>query len=440
MGDYSNICELHGRAKEGKGCTDGSKYPLPLWQCALRNGGACTRVDVDALVFGGALPVIVPPPTPTPTPAPTMFPVYKPAVQASRANTSRTLIAMVGDSTTAGEWCGTPAASGLTNGAHRGAVPFRLAELFIASGLPNVGREAFGYADNVLTAATYKPYNPDAVLAGAWPNQTSASSLGGNLFPATANNDTLGLYDPLGIYDKVEIFYPIIGSGANGTNNFVVAFNDIPVGSFSQRTGTGTVGKSVYTGLAPMQGTQAGITIQKQDANNDGYLIGAIASRTGANGVLPLNFGVSGLTTSGFVNTSQPWNALAALAQIPAKLATFCLGINDWQSGISLDTFAANLGIMIDTAKNAGMDVLLIAPNRTDPTITPQNVQDSYAARMQLVASTRGVAFLDIASLPNMANYAQASGAGLMGDQRHPNTAGARVIAQGIYALIGNPA
>lgn len=71
MGDYSNICELHGRAKSGRGCTRGSLFPVAPGQCALRvNGGACTRVDVDTLVLGEALPTPTPAPTPTPTPTP----------------------------------------------------------------------------------------------------------------------------------------------------------------------------------------------------------------------------------------------------------------------------------------------------------------------------------------------------------------------------------
>lgn len=378
---------------------------------------------------------------------PTLFPAYKPAVAASRAGSTRTLILMAGDSTTAGEWGGNPAAAGLTNGAHRSAVPAKLSALFIASGLPDVGREAFGFPNNALNAAGFKGYNPDAVLAGNWQNQSSASSLGGNLIatgdPGNGNGDTLGLYDPAGVYDRLEVFYPKLDPGsfaANGSENLEVAFNDVVVGNFNQHVGPTGVGSSVFTGTPPPSGTQAGITIANRDGGRQGYLIGAIASRSASKGVMALNVGVSGQTTADFVNTSQPWHTLKALALVPARLATFCFGINDWQNGISLDAYAANLGTMVDAANAAGMDAMLIAPNRTDTAITAQATQDSYAARMQQVATAKGVAFLDIATLPNMATYAQANAAGLMGDGRHPNAAGYAVIAAGIYAVLGNPA
>lgn len=362
---------------------------------------------------------------------------YKTALSATKAGTSRTQILMVGDSTTAGHWGGTTA-NGATNNARAGSVPFQLQDQFVSkAGLPFAGKNMFGCgsAGAAASQSTLQGYNGELYVGTGWATAPTATfSAGGQMLTRATNTaDAIGYLDTT--LDTVEVYVP-----HNTTLDSAawVKIGGVAVGTINQ-TGSPRVTREVFTGAS---GTSIGID-QGGAATGSVYIIGFNAYNSANKGVQCINVGWGGSTSADWASQSGTAGngPIDALPQFPASLKTICLGINDWQNGISVTDYKANLTAIYNTLKNATCDVMFIGPNRTSTTITPQATQESYVQAMREVAATVGAKFVDIAGISGFADYATANAAGYMGDVRHPNRAGYGVIAAWLYDnVIGNPA
>jgi lysophospholipase L1-like esterase len=70
------------------------------------------------------------------------------------------------------------------------------------------------------------------------------------------------------------------------------------------------------------------------------------------------------------------------------------LGINDWQGGLAVATYQANLQAMV-TAWTAHSDVVLISPAPSSIATVPLATQQQYVTAMKNVATASKVPFID---------------------------------------------
>lgn len=103
------------------------------------------------------------------------------------------------------------------------------------------------------------------------------------------------------------------------------------------------------------------------------------------------------------------------------KLMILCFGGNDMMQQISMDVLKNNLKTMIQTAKEKGIDVLLISiPNLTLFSLSPLSLYEEVADEENIPLISGLLA--DILSDPS-----------LKSDQIHPNALGYRQMAENIY-------
>ena len=150
----------------------------------------------------------------------------------------------------------------------------------------------------------------------------------------------------------------------------------------------------------------------------------ALLARRLGNRAEVINAAISGETTAG------------ALARLPDALAShapdiviIALGGNDGLRGIALDAFRDNLLRLIETARDAGADVLLAGVR------LPSNYGSTFIERFlgvyEEVAATTGVAYVprlleDVAGRPER----------MQADGIHPNQAAQPVILNNIWPAL----
>lgn len=143
-----------------------------------------------------------------------------------------------------------------------------------------------------------------------------------------------------------------------------------------------------------------------------------------------INAGVSGETSAGGVRRID-W----VLEDRDVAVFILELGANDGMRGLPPSEMKKNLNTIIDGAETRGIPVLLAglsfgdanAPDRTD---TNRYVRD-FVEAFEDVATARDVTFMPH-FLDNVAGVADLNQA----DGKHPNPAGARVVAQNVWEYL----
>lgn len=178
--------------------------------------------------------------------------------------------------------------------------------------------------------------------------------------------------------------------------------------------------------------------VKVADANQSGHIIIAFGdSITAHNGYQPKleamyrgigqsvavpNYGVAGETTSGSVNRiDQPLSANPSASYI-----LILEGANDVYNGISVNTTAHNLGVMIDKSNAYGITAVI-------GTLTPNPKGDVNDYNPSIVSQARGRGAL-------LADHYGSSASrwdSLSDDGLHPNNSGYEVMARTWYNAIG---
>lgn len=358
------------------------------------------------------------------------FPNYYAALTKTKAGQARTIIRAIGDSTTMGAFGGTPVATFGNNG-RGGSYPTQLQNLFVSSsGLPSGGKNIFGF--NNVSGTTYVDYNNEASVGTGWISGGTGVSLGAQMWrQSSANQNLLGFIDAT--LDTIEVTYPI-NTGLGSVLR--VMCNGAQIGALNN-LGANGIAKATFSGTAGALGI--GLD-QGGAATGNAWAVGFAAWSAANKGVAVYNMGWSGSTTTNWIAAVNAYDPLPALAATTADLHIINLGINDWGSSVAQATFQSQLQTIATNAKALGGDLMMIGPVRSDPSLgVTLATQNQYVARIQTVATALGAYFFDIASIPSFANYTVANAAGLMGDGKHPNAAGYLVIAQALYAILGNP-
>lgn len=342
---------------------------------------------------------------------------FKAALAASVAGTSRSIVTMVGDSTTAGyRALITQAPAALIGGLYKSDL-----------GLPDMGMSicGFGIGSATMSEAGYQAYNP--AVTGNF-GASSGLSIGGNLFNISSNNVTFLTFAGTS-YDTIEFYYPIT-STASATVKLKLGATTIA--TVNELNATASLGKVIASGTAAAPLVESGASGTSFTAILWAYL-------AANKGCAVLNAGFGGSTTAAWLLAPSPWSPPGMLALVPSNLQVINLGINDWTTAtlVTLANYTTNLQTMINNAKAINSDVFLVGPNRTQVSGgTPLATQNSYVAAMQALAVSNNVGFFDIGTLPNFDSWEDANAAGLMFDNFHPNATGYALIGPAIYAAI----
>ena len=145
-----------------------------------------------------------------------------------------------------------------------------------------------------------------------------------------------------------------------------------------------------------------------------------------------MNAGVHGYKSSDWSAQNPNYGYAAALTTMAPDLTIVGLGINDWQNGVSLSSFVANMQAIITNAKAVG-DCALITPNPTNNVIS-EATQAGYVQALYSLAAANNVPIIDV--FGRFSGFATANTTGLMGDTVHPNGIGYADIARAVMKVI----
>ena len=197
-------------------------------------------------------------------------------------------------------------------------------------------------------------------------------------------------------------------AGANGYGTVV-----IPAGAAGTHSLTITALDANYTRIIGVEGTNG--------------TVGASVTRAGLGGAMASSFTVGASLGNG--------GSIGTFDAITPNLVVLAFGVNEYLQQIPLATYKTNMQAVIDRAKTAGADVVLLTgvPNNdTSKAIS----QTQYKQSLYELADTNDLAVIDVDYLWGSYATSNAAPLAMYGDVTHPNTKGYRDIAASIYALI----
>lgn len=182
-----------------------------------------------------------------------------------------------------------------------------------------------------------------------------------------------------------------------------------------------TVNPEITIGALTNGGNVGGITILSVDTYN-----------SNSKDIAIWNMGASGSDTAFWLGDtpSAPMNVVITL---DPDLTFINLGLNDLSQRVPVETYAANMRAIVRKARLTG-DVVLVIPNRIDPSVTLIDLQLAYEAALFRIASEFGLA---VVSLPvALGEFNVASSSGYYFDGVHLTSAGYRREASEVRDLL----
>jgi lysophospholipase L1-like esterase len=164
----------------------------------------------------------------------------------------------------------------------------------------------------------------------------------------------------------------------------------------------------------------------KWSANGPVFVGGFGAYNSAQKSVNITNVGWPSGSTAQMTQNGTGFAPLAALSSLAPTLTIIDVGIVDWFLGTSVSTFQANLTTLVTAAKVSG-DVILLAPNPSQPSVTcdgstnpSQATQQLYINAIYAVAASQNVPVVD--EYNSIGSWANANAVGGMEDCLHPNS------------------
>lgn len=341
------------------------------------------------------------------------------------ANTRNTLIAAVGDSTTAGFSTGFTTTQALTSW------PVQLSNLFNTQGTTSGANNRYGAASSTWTFLL--TFDGRVTGTGAW-TQGATLAVGGNAFAATSAGSMT--FTPQANVSKFDIYWR---DGASG-RNFDISIDG---GAATHVLSSGT------TQIAKTSVTAGGVGAHSVTLT---WVLGAVtvlginsydATR---NELSSLNWGINGATSTNLIdNTDTIAGRFAEMANSLMKpdLAIVEAGIvNDWRNSISVAQSKANVTSLVRQLLAGGSNVILLTPPFDNGSAGFTANQNAYVNELYQVAAEQGVGLIDIRLRWSSYANAVANGWQTNADTVHPTPAGyadeARVINAAIKSAINN--
>lgn len=352
-----------------------------------------------------------------------MLPKWRIAVGKVKANVASCRILCIGDSITAGQW-----AQGNVPANQRPlSWPTQLSNMLNSSGVNANWNSTLGN-NNTGFGETTPTLDFRVVQGTGWTSSSAAETIGGDLYASTSATSNLA-FTPTFPVNTFNIFYPLFSGGGtlaanlNGGSNTNVSLNNAT-------TGINTLTLSTTLGIN---------TCNLNWNAGSAFAIGWEAYDSSKKWVSIINTGWDGATSTDMALHGAGFNSGSAISYLAPALTIICTGINDWDNGISLATYTANIQYMITQAKLSG-DVILVSPVPTNPAAggaAPIATQLTYIAALQTIATSNNIPLVDVYN--RWVSYAVSQPLGYYGDTfTHPIGAGYGDMAQAIFNVIGN--
>jgi len=327
------------------------------------------------------------------------LPLWSAAVRASQSGSGGARVLCIGDSTTSGF----------------GSAPMALAWPRVLGDLLG-GREMSSLANHNLADA----HDPRMVRGAGWA-ANSSKTLGGYLIANSTMANAM-VFTPQGAFDTVDLF--LYGSSS-------VA---VTIGSGTAVTVTGVGGSaisrvSVGVAQAGLGRGQHAVSVVR---NGSATLCGLVC-RDAAGGLEILNAGAAGWKAADFVGTA--YSAAETIGVVDPDLVIVNIGINDYNQATPtvMAAWKASVQTVIDRARTAGADVLLVVPNETGGAYAGNRA--GFAVAIGELAAANGLRTpVDLGEA--LGGYAAANAGGLMYDVLHPSPTGHGLIAERIRRAI----
>lgn len=333
-------------------------------------------------------------------------------------------ILVIGDSTVPGSGAGGP---DYVANARQYNFLVKLAAKFVAAGVPARADAVIGRGNR----AEYATFDPRFTISSAnWTNNSGASTPIGRTWSSNVDGEVWS-YTFTG--DRVELGY--VRGPTQGSFNY-----KIDAGSDTLVSANGA---AALIRLVIDPGSLGAHTLTVTKSGTSRINLASVRPwDTTTSQVEIIQAGGSGWLAANFVVNTNPYDALGQISSEAADLVVIDLTINDWNAATDPATYQAQLGLIIDTAKAAGGDVLVCTGVPSDPT-----VNSSLAVQLQYVEYARAVARAKECNFVNVhfrwgGNFTTKNALGWYADDKHPygiGETGYDDYAQAVFEPLVNP-
>lgn len=331
--------------------------------------------------------------------------------------TGRAKVAWVGPSTIAGTGAGDGA--NYRDGMRKKALPYRVAEMLTARGLPCFDGSFWGtqhYFSEVMDI------DPRISIPAGWVESTApVAAVGGEMFRHNDASTNLKItFTPDVDYNAADVYIP----SYTNFRNVAIDIDGVNVeNSLGDTTPQGMRRRTFTSANAAALSTPGKypIAIGKQTVQSgSAYLCGIDTFDTTNPKVSMLNMGWGGSDSADWADATYPFSPLAALVAVDPDLTIIELGPNDQQRPTDIPTFTARLTAMVTAALSVGDCILVMAPKDglVPPTGAPTEME--YRNAMLAVAVANGCVFVDLFS--RWPEYSVANALGWFRDTVHPSS------------------
>lgn len=334
--------------------------------------------------------------------------------------TANGIIAIVGDSTSAGDGAGTG-----TNG-FVGARPLTPARRMAALLNSTVNAQEVAFTgDGGIGAVPYASYDPRAVLNSGWAFN-GGLTFGGFYFDNSTTTNALA-FTPTQSFDTIVYYY----AQSSGRGAFTV---DVDGGAALDTRDANSSTAMVKRTLTTTLGSH---TINFKRTSGGGVDILGVTVYNSAAPVLDIwNLGNSGTTVSSWQSVVNPWAPFNSVPALGADCYIIDLGINDWINSTDPTAFTNSYQALITSYKAVG-DVILCNPVPRDITLTTAANQSIYANIIKSLAMSNDLPLIDFRN--SFESYEISNPLGIYFNGTHPNALGynrkGRLMANAVLGL-----
>jgi hypothetical protein len=295
-----------------------------------------------------------------PSPNPVLTPRLLYGLTSQRLGVRDATIVFVGDSNTMG---------GLGNGlfGNRAQSMPMLAQSFMSREFDVEGDTFCGAAVSDANPVSHDAWDPRISHGSGWVLSGGGASLGGTTHSNTTTLSPL-TFNPKNAWDKFDI---VISSSASA-HSFKVD-DGVTTTIFTPAT-TGALQKFTFVrgGGSPTAPAVGSINISRITGNI--YCVWGHAYNSTVKKVAVFNAGRYGWTANDWKSQTNTYSPLNALLNLNPDYVDLQLGLNEYNTGVSVAVFKANMQIIITALKNAGISVGLTisaTPNLSGGAVAP---------------------------------------------------------------------
>jgi lysophospholipase L1-like esterase len=341
---------------------------------------------------------------------------FKAARNATKAGTADTKVAFIGDSTTRG------VVAGVTDGtAYPSSFVAKLPAAVTAldSTLTTFGGGVYGHG-GLTPLTTY-----DNRFAGTFSN--GLPTVGGQHL--LLNSGSTLNFTPTIPWDSVEITY--VRNAGIGT--FTVAADGGAV--LATVVGNGAAGVLTQVVNVGSVGTH---TLNLLGSTNGCYITGFDFYDSTKKQLRLRNLGASStkVIDANWTGNTNVYDGRPTLRAMANHLVFIQLGINDEVGATSISAYSTALQNLVTDIQTANGDAVLMTPLPISVATTPLATQNTYMQAVRDLATSLGVAMIDLQAYFGSNDRNLAGDRGYFSDDKHPTKTGYVFEAQGIAPLL----